>query len=61
MWHNIDKNLLHVYPETFAVFIAITNNDFFHLVLLCILVKNDLSKNIKENQYALMGNHIKNY
>lgn len=68
MWHNIDKNLLHIYPETFAVFSAITNNGSIHLVLLCILVKNELSKNIKqsfsdlsENQYALMGNHIKNY
>lgn len=66
MWHNIDKNFLHAYPETFAVFSAITNSGFIHLVLLCILVKNDLSKNINqsfldysENQYALMGNHIK--
>lgn len=49
MWYNIDKNNLHVYPETFAVFSAVTNNDFIYLVLLCILIINDLSKNIKQS------------
>lgn len=38
MWYNIDKNNLHVYPETLAGFGAVTNNGFIHLFLLCILI-----------------------
>lgn len=38
MLYNINENNLHVYPETFAVFTAITNYDFTHLLSLCILI-----------------------